>query len=216
MADSEHREIFIIKRHVAHDEGHHGGAWKIAFADFMTAMMALFLVLWLISSTSDKTKHTVAQYFNPVKLVDMTTLKKGFRDPKETEMGSGPNVKPSEEESELEPAQPLGEYKGRCKVSNRSKCTGSHRSRAFPGSLCGPCGYRSEQACRGLGIFVGRGIRRGDRRRPRHVQRSFYNNAQRVHLALSEFRLFRKFPAALCVFCYSFRPDDKTKPIHRT
>jgi chemotaxis protein MotB len=78
MADPEHREIFIIKRHRSHDEEHHGGAWKIAFADFMTAMMALFLVLWLISSTSDKTKHTVAQYFNPVKLVDMTTLKKGL------------------------------------------------------------------------------------------------------------------------------------------
>ncbi len=99
MADSEHREIFIIKRHVSHDSDYHGGAWKIAFADFMTAMMALFLVLWLISSTSEKTKHTVAQYFNPVKLVDMTTLKKGFRDPKETEMGSGPNVKESPEES---------------------------------------------------------------------------------------------------------------------
>jgi len=100
MADPEHREIFIIKRHRSHDEEHHGGAWKIAFADFMTAMMALFLVLWLISSTSDKTKHTVAQYFNPVKLVDMTTLKKGFRDPKETEMGSGPNIKPSPEEAD--------------------------------------------------------------------------------------------------------------------
>ena len=99
MADLEHREIFIIKRHISHDEAHHGGAWKIAFADFMTAMMALFLVLWLISSTSEKTKHTVAQYFNPVKLVDMTTLKKGFRDPKDTEMGSGPNVKESPEES---------------------------------------------------------------------------------------------------------------------
>ena len=48
----------------------------MAYADFVTAMMALFLVLWLISSTSEKTRHTVAQYFNPVKLVDMSTLKK--------------------------------------------------------------------------------------------------------------------------------------------
>ncbi|HUI20605.1 MAG TPA: MotB family protein [Methylocella sp.] len=99
MADSERHEIFIIKRHASYECDHHGGAWKIAFADFMTAMMALFLVLWLISSTTDKTKHTVAQYFNPVKLVDMTTLKKGFRDPKETEMGSGPNAKEAPEES---------------------------------------------------------------------------------------------------------------------
>ena len=93
MGDLEHKEIFIIKRHAGHDDAHHGGAWKIAFADFMTAMMALFLVLWLISSTSEKTKQTVAQYFNPVKLVDMSTLKKGFRDPKVTEMGSGSSPK---------------------------------------------------------------------------------------------------------------------------
>lgn len=106
MSDREHREIFIIKRHPAHDEGHHGGAWKIAFADFMTAMMALFLVLWLISSTSEKTKHAVAQYFNPVKLVDMTTLKKGFRDPLDTEMGPGPNPKESRMESDSQSRSP--------------------------------------------------------------------------------------------------------------
>ncbi len=103
MADPEHPEIFIIKRHRSHEDEHHSGAWKIAFADFMTAMMALFLVLWLISSTSDKTKHTVAQYFDPVKLVDMTTLKKGFRDPKDTEMGTGPNIKESQPDSKTSP-----------------------------------------------------------------------------------------------------------------
>lgn len=106
MSDHEHREIFIIKRHPNHDEGYHGGAWKIAFADFMTAMMALFLVLWLISSTSDKTKHAVAQYFNPVKLVDMTTLKRGFRDPLESEMGPLPNVKESRVESDSHSRRP--------------------------------------------------------------------------------------------------------------
>ncbi|HET6378823.1 MAG TPA: MotB family protein [Methylocella sp.] len=89
MSDEDHKEILIVRRHAGHEDIHHGGAWKIAFADFMTAMMALFLVLWLISSTSEKTKQTVAQYFNPVKLVDMSTLRKGFRDPKETEMSSG-------------------------------------------------------------------------------------------------------------------------------
>src|SRR5450631_1938385 len=100
MADPEHHEIFIIKRHSGHDDAPLGGGRIIKKKDFMTAMMALFLVLWLISSTSEKTKHTVAQYFNPVKLVDMTTLKKGFRDPKDTEMGSGPNVKESQDESD--------------------------------------------------------------------------------------------------------------------
>lgn len=109
MANKEDQEIVVIKRRAAQDDGHHGGAWKIAFADFMTAMMALFLVLWLISSTSDKTKHAVAQYFNPVKLVEVTTLKKGFRDPKNTEMGAG--LKSSESRLEADTDQNLAETK---------------------------------------------------------------------------------------------------------
>lgn len=125
MMDSEHEqtqsEIFIIKRHLDELEAHHGGAWKIAFADFMTAMMALFLVLWLISSTSEKTRHTVAQYFNPVKLVDMSTLKKGFRDPKETEMGSGPSVKESELEADSSKPNPLRAGKEEANSRGESK-----------------------------------------------------------------------------------------------
>ncbi len=104
MADKDHQELVIHKRRGSSADGHHGGAWKIAFADFMTAMMALFLVLWLISSTSEKTKHAVAQYFNPVKLVDVTTLKKGFRDPKRTEMGAGPKTSESSEEADTRQA----------------------------------------------------------------------------------------------------------------
>lgn len=104
MSDEERKEILIVRRHAGHEDIHHGGAWKIAFADFMTAMMALFLVLWLISSTSEKTKQTVAQYFNPVKLVDMSTLRKGFRDPKETEMSSG--ASPAEPKLKEETGKP--------------------------------------------------------------------------------------------------------------
>lgn len=85
----EHHELVIIRHRADHEEGHHGGAWKIAFADFMTAMMALFLVLWLINSTSPKVKTTIARYFNPVKLVEMTPVKKGFNDPTEGESFSG-------------------------------------------------------------------------------------------------------------------------------
>ena len=51
----------IIKKKVVHG-GHHGGAWKVAYADFVTAMMALFIVLWLLSS-SDAVKKAVAGYF---------------------------------------------------------------------------------------------------------------------------------------------------------
>ena len=51
----------IIKKKVSHG-GHHGGAWKVAYADFVTAMMALFIVLWLLSS-SEKVKKAVSGYF---------------------------------------------------------------------------------------------------------------------------------------------------------
>jgi chemotaxis protein MotB len=80
VADEKH-EILIIKRSREGSHEPHGGAWKIAFADFMTAMMALFLVLWLVNATNQKTKASLARYFNPVDLVDMSTLKRGVHDP---------------------------------------------------------------------------------------------------------------------------------------
>jgi chemotaxis protein MotB len=57
--------IIIVKKKSGHG-GHHGGAWKVAYADFVTAMMALFIVLWLMGS-SEKVKHAVAGYFNDPK-----------------------------------------------------------------------------------------------------------------------------------------------------
>ena len=57
--------IIVIKRKGGHG-GHHGGAWKVAYADFVTAMMSLFIVLWLMGS-SDKVKRAVAGYFNDPK-----------------------------------------------------------------------------------------------------------------------------------------------------
>lgn len=54
--------IVVIKK-VARHHGHHGGAWKVAYADFVTAMMALFIVLWLMN-TSTKVKQAVAGYFH--------------------------------------------------------------------------------------------------------------------------------------------------------
>jgi chemotaxis protein MotB len=81
VAEAEKHELLIIKRVRGGSHDHHGGAWKIAFADFMTAMMALFLVLWLINATNQKTKASLARYFNPVDLVDMSTMKRGVHDP---------------------------------------------------------------------------------------------------------------------------------------
>lgn len=57
--------IIVIKRKSGHG-GHHGGAWKVAYADFVTAMMSLFIVLWLMNS-SEKIKKAVAGYFNDPK-----------------------------------------------------------------------------------------------------------------------------------------------------
>jgi chemotaxis protein MotB len=73
--------IIIVRRKHDDDHGHHGGAWKIAYADFVTAMMAFFLVMWLINAANEKTKAQVASYFNPVKLTDTSTSKKGLNDP---------------------------------------------------------------------------------------------------------------------------------------
>ena len=57
--------IIVIRKKSAHG-GHHGGAWKVAYADFVTAMMSLFIVLWLMNS-SEKIKRAVAGYFNDPK-----------------------------------------------------------------------------------------------------------------------------------------------------
>lgn len=60
MADE--KPIIVIKKKGGHG-GHHGGAWKIAYADFVTAMMAFFMVMWLINSASERTKQAIASYF---------------------------------------------------------------------------------------------------------------------------------------------------------
>src|ERR1017187_8081266 len=57
------RPIFIIKRKKAGHAGRHGGAWKVAYADFVTAMMALFIVLWLMSA-DEKVKEAISAFFN--------------------------------------------------------------------------------------------------------------------------------------------------------
>ncbi|MCS6760107.1 MAG: hypothetical protein MO852_15115, partial [Candidatus Devosia euplotis] len=55
----------IIKKVKKAARGHHGGAWKIAYADFVTVMMAFFLLLWLISMTTPEQKEGLADYFAP-------------------------------------------------------------------------------------------------------------------------------------------------------
>jgi chemotaxis protein MotB len=65
VASGKAQPIIVIKKRGGHG-GHHGGAWKVAYADFVTAMMSLFIVLWLMNS-SEKIKKAVAGYFNDPK-----------------------------------------------------------------------------------------------------------------------------------------------------
>ena len=55
----------IVKKVTVIAAGHHGGAWKVAYADFVTAMMAFFLLLWLLGATNEKQRKGIADYFTP-------------------------------------------------------------------------------------------------------------------------------------------------------
>ncbi len=57
--------IIVIRRKTVVGGGHHGGAWKVAYADFVTAMMAFFLLMWLLSVTDESTRLGLADYFSP-------------------------------------------------------------------------------------------------------------------------------------------------------
>jgi chemotaxis protein MotB len=59
----------IIKREEVVEGGHHGGAWKVAYADFVTAMMAFFLLMWLLNATTEDQRKGLADYFSPNNLL---------------------------------------------------------------------------------------------------------------------------------------------------
>jgi chemotaxis protein MotB len=63
MAVHTKKTVRVRTKKVRHHGGHHGGSWKVAYADFVTAMMALFLVLWLVSQGDQKLKQAIANYF---------------------------------------------------------------------------------------------------------------------------------------------------------
>jgi chemotaxis protein MotB len=63
---NEPPKIVIVKKIIVDGHGgHHGGAWKVAYADFVTAMMAFFLLLWLLGATTEKQRKSLADYFAP-------------------------------------------------------------------------------------------------------------------------------------------------------
>ncbi len=73
MAVSGEAPIIIKKVKKVVGGGHHGGAWKVAYADFVTAMMAFFLLMWLLNSTSPEQKQGIADYFAPASISSTTS-----------------------------------------------------------------------------------------------------------------------------------------------
>ena len=72
MARDKKLQPVIVKRVKKAGHAHHGGAWKIAYADFVTAMMAFFLLMWLLSSTTDGDRKGISDYFNAPMRVALT------------------------------------------------------------------------------------------------------------------------------------------------
>jgi chemotaxis protein MotB len=70
MADKEHKKIIIKKVKKGGHGGAHGGSWKVAYADFVTAMMAFFLVMWLVNSLPQEKRKQVSEYFQSFSLLD--------------------------------------------------------------------------------------------------------------------------------------------------
>ncbi|WP_165188013.1 flagellar motor protein MotB [Caulobacter soli] len=74
MAVSGDQPIIVIKKvKKGGGHGHHGGAWKVAYADFVTAMMAFFLLMWLLNTTSPEQKQGIADYFAPASISSSTS-----------------------------------------------------------------------------------------------------------------------------------------------
>ena len=70
MAITDKKQPIVIKKVKKGGEGHHGGAWKVAYADFVTAMMAFFLLLWLLGSTSENDREVIADIFQSPSMIE--------------------------------------------------------------------------------------------------------------------------------------------------
>ncbi len=128
-------EVVIVRRRGGgHGDGHHGGAWKIAFADFMTALMCFFLVMWLINSTDKKTVAQIASYFNPLKLNDKKPSQKGVYDP-------GPPANPHNEKIEKTEDKNAKDAKGEQPAGQNG---GEQREGQLPAQNAGDEGPRDQ------------------------------------------------------------------------
>lgn len=96
-AQSNLAPIIIKKKKVSGGDGHHGGAWKVAYADFVTAMMAFFMLMWLLNATTEKQRKGLADYFSPDIPISRTSAggdgafggTSPFAEDTQTQMGTG-------------------------------------------------------------------------------------------------------------------------------
>ena len=107
MEEVKHEIVIIRRRSAFAEEAHHGGVWKIAYADFMTAMMAFFLVMWLLNALNQDQKQVVASYFNPIKLAENAPAPKGLKDLSKKEPSSFEG-----QDGKRQPAGPNEERRG--------------------------------------------------------------------------------------------------------
>src|SRR5512147_1138522 len=90
--DSKKLQPIIVKKIKKGGHGHHGGAWKIAYADFVTAMMAFFLLMWLLGSTTEGDKKGIADYFNSPLKLSLLGGGSGSGDSSSVIKGGGPDL----------------------------------------------------------------------------------------------------------------------------
>lgn len=112
MADEEQNipPTIVIKKIKKGGHGYHGGAWKVAYADFVTAMMAFFLLMWLLNASDDETRRGISNYFSPIGTTNsgegsgglfggMTIQSDGALEDSSAQPAAGPNFGLSENES---------------------------------------------------------------------------------------------------------------------
>ncbi len=115
--------VIVVRREEGGGAGHHGGAWKVAYADFVTAMMAFFLLMWLLNATTEEQRRGIADYFSPTNLMGRSVSGSGQPFGGQTpnddqpqvsttgavriEQGPRPVVVDVEEDDSETPAQPL-------------------------------------------------------------------------------------------------------------
>jgi chemotaxis protein MotB len=148
--DSEFQDQIIIKRRANTEmETPKGGVWKIAFADFMTAMMCFFLVMWLINAANEDTRQAVASYFNPVRLAELN--RKGLANPHvapENQPKDGEQTREAPEPGEAPPAEPAGDvsrdalfkdpYKVLAEIAGKAEPSGEGHSTGGANGAGGP------------------------------------------------------------------------------